>query len=244
MSESVISQSHSKQSCSSIGNRNLSNAEGNSMPEVPKNKRRTKKKAGDSSSSRKSSTHIVHDSNEERTTLPCPVPPVGHKQERVSKPATRNSQFPRFEESQDNDSWKTISSKRPAPKKKVLFGGNLRTDVTEDFLQTFVAQRLSAASPSVTVAIHQCSLFKKEKTTSARIVVSARDAPILLDKRFWPRPVYTCSWDFERYRSKDKADSDKDDLNKADSDKAVSDNADSVKADSDTEIAESQARSP
>ena len=81
----------------------------------------------------------------------------------------------------------------------------------------------------MTVAIHQCSLFKKEKTTSARIVVSARDAPILLDKRFWPRPVYTRSWDFERYRSKDKADSDK----------AVSDNADS-----DTEIAESQARSP
>ena len=214
------------------------------MPEVPKNKRRTKKKAGDSSSSRKSSTHIVHDSDEERTTLPCPVPPVGNEQERVSKPATRNSQFPRFEESQDDDSWKTISSKRPAPKKKVLFVGNLRTDVTEDCLQTFIAQRLSAASPSVTVAIHQCSLFKKEKTTSARIVVSARDAPILLDKRFWPRPVYTRSWDFERYRSKDKADSDKDDLNKADSDKAVSDNADSDKADSDTEIAESQARSP
>ena len=94
----------------------------------------------------------------------------------------------------------------------------------------------------MTVAIHQCSLFKKEKTTSARIVVSARDAPILLDKRFWPRPVYTRSWDFERYRSKDKADSDKDDLDKADSDKAVSDNANSDKADS--EIAESQARSP
>ena len=88
------------------------------MPEVPKNKRRTKKKAGDSSSSRKSSTHIVHDSGEERTTSPCPVPPVGNKQERVSKPATRNSQFPRFEESQDDDSWKTISSKRPAPKKR------------------------------------------------------------------------------------------------------------------------------
>ena len=91
----------------------------------------------------------------------------------------------------------------------------------------------------MTVAIHQCSLFKKEKTTSARIVVSARDAPILLDKRFWPRPVHTRSWDFERYRSKDKADSDKDDLDKADSDKADSD-----KADSDTDIAESQARSP
>ena len=81
----------------------------------------------------------------------------------------------------------------------------------------------------MTLAIHQCSLFKKEKTTSARIVVSARDAPILLDKRFWPRPVYTRSWDFERYRSKDKADSN---------------NADSHKADSDTETAESQARSP
>ena len=118
LSESVISQSRSKQSCSSNGNRNLSNAEGNSMPEVPRGGGRTKKKAGDSSSSRKSSTHIVHDSGEERTTLPCPVPPVGKKQERVSKPATRNSQFLRFEESQDDDSWKTISSKRPAPKKR------------------------------------------------------------------------------------------------------------------------------
>ena len=60
----------------------------------------------------------------------------------------------------------------------------------------------------MTVAISQCSLFKKEQSTSARIVVNARDASILLDKRFWPRPVNIRPWNFEKFSPKDKADSD------------------------------------
>ena len=64
--------------------------------------------------------------------------------------------------------------------KQVLFVGSLCSDVTEDGLKTFIA-RLSTSSPSMTVAISQCSLFEKEQSTSARIVVNARDASILLD---------------------------------------------------------------
>ena len=95
-----------------------------------------------------------------------------------------------------------------SPRRRFLFVGNLSSNVAEDGLKTFIAQLFSTSSPSMTVAISQCSLFKKEKSTSARIVVNARDASFLLDQRFWPRPVYTRSWNFEKYSSKDKADSD------------------------------------
>ena len=149
----------------------------------------------------------AHPAAEETTSLRL-VQPVTWKQDRASTTPASIFQPPSFEESLDDDSWKTISSKRPEPKNKVLFIGNLRSDVTEDGLKTFIAQGLSTSSPSMTVAISQCSLFKKEQPTSARIVVNARDASILLDERFWPRPVYTRSWNFEKYSSKDKADSD------------------------------------
>ena len=229
LSGSVVTQSTiSTPTYSDAGNVNLSSAEGNSLAEVQKTKKRKKKKAGEISTSRKSSTtHTVRDngveSGRDRSHLPDAqyahpaaedttslrlAQPVTRKQDRASTTPASIFLPPSFEESLDDDSWKTISSKRPEPKKKVLFVGNLRSDVTEVGLKTFIAQRLSTSSPSMTVAISQCSLFKKEQSTSARIVVNARDASILLHKRFWPRPVYTRSWNFEKYSPKDKADSD------------------------------------
>ena len=230
---SVVTQSTiSTPTYSDTGNVNLSSAEGNSLAEVQKTKKRKKKKAEEISTSRKSSpTHTstvrdngvesgrdhshlpdaqyAHPAAEDTTSLRL-AQPFTRKQDRAS--TTPASIFlpppPSFEESLDDDSWKTISSKRPEPKKKVLFVGNLRSDVTEVGLKTFIAQRLSTSSPSMTVAISQCSLFKKEQSNSARILVNARDASILLDMRFWPRPVYTRSWNFEKHSPKDKADSD------------------------------------
>ena len=209
LSGSVVTQSTiSTPTYSGTGNVNLSSAEGNSLAEVQKTKKRKRKKAGEISTSRKSSTtHTVRDngveSERDRSHLPdAPsahpaaedttslrlVQPVTRKQDRASTTPASISQPPSFEESLVDDSWKTISSKRPEPKKKVLFVENLRSDVTEDGLKTFIAQRLSTSSPSMSVAISQCSLFEKEQSTSARIVINARDASILLDKRFWPRP--------------------------------------------------------
>ena len=187
LSGSVVTQSTiSTPTYSDTGNVNLSSAEGNSL-------------AAEISTSRKSSTtHTVRDngveSGRDRAHLPDAqyahpaaedttslrlAQPVTRKQDRASTTPASIFLPPSFEESLDDDSWKTISSKRPEPKKKVLFVGNLRSDVTEVGLKTFIAQRLSTSSPSMTVAISQCSLFKKEQSTSARIVVNARDASIL-----------------------------------------------------------------
>ena len=210
LSGSVVTQSTiSTPAYSNTGNVNLSSAEDNSLAEVQKNKKRKKKKAGEISTSRKSSTtytvrgngveserdrsHLpdaqyAHPAAEDTTSLLL-VQPVTRKQDRASTTPASIFQPPSFEESLDDDSWKTISSKRPEPKKKVLFVGNRRSDVTEDGLKTFIAQRLSTFSPSMTVAISQCSLFEKEQSTSAKIVVNVRDTSILLDEQFWPRPV-------------------------------------------------------
>ena len=233
LSRSVVTQSTIiSPTYSDTGNVNQYSAEGESLAKVQKTKKRKKKKAGEISTSRKSSTtHTVRNDGveserdrshltdaeyaqpaaEDTTSLRF-VQPFTRRQDRAS--TTPGNIFqpppPSFEVSLDDDSWKTISSKRPEPKKKVLFVGNLRSDVTEAGLKTFIAQHLSTSSPSMTVAISQCSLFEKEQFTSVVVVNawSMRDISILLDKRFWSRPVYRRSWNFGKYSSKDKADSD------------------------------------
>ena len=103
----------------------------------------------------------AHPAAEETTSLRL-VQPVTRKQDRASSTPASIFQPPpplSFEESLDDDSWKTISSKRPEPKKKFSSVGNLRSYVKEDSLKTFIAQRLSTSSPSMGVAISQCSLF-------------------------------------------------------------------------------------
>ena len=107
--------------------------------------------------------------------------------------------IPNFEESLEDDSWKTIISKQPAPKKKVLYVGNLRPDVTEDGLKSFLSRRAATASPSSPVSIFQFTVFRKVETSSARTVVNAKAFPVLRNKQFWPRPAYTRAWNFEKY---------------------------------------------
>ena len=124
---------------------------------------------------------------------------LASKSDAPSNNATRDVHVPHFEESVEDDSWKTIISKQPAPKKKVLYIGNLRPDVTEDGLQTFLSRRASTVSPSSPVLLLQCTIFKKTNTSSARIVVNAKSVPMLTSKHFWPRPVYTRAWNFEKY---------------------------------------------
>ena len=231
LSGSVVTQSTiSTPTYSDTGNVNMSSAEGNSLAEVQKLRRERRRKrekyppAGSRVQLTLYGTTVWRASATVKPFSParCTVRTSCSGRYNIAKSCTASYQeagqsidyasqhfpAPSFEESLDDDSWKTISSKRPEPKKKVLFVGNLRSDVMEDGLKTFIAQRLSTSSLSMTVAISQCSLFKKEQSTSARIVVNARDASILLDERFWPRPVYTRSWNFEKYSSKDKADSD------------------------------------
>ena len=152
LSGSVETQSTiSTPTYSDTGNVNLSSAEGNILAEVQKPKKRKKKKAGEISTSRKSSTtHTVRDngveSERDRSHLPDAqyahpaaedttslrlAQPVTRRQDRASTTPASIFLPPSFEESLDDDSWKTISSKRPEPKKKVLFVGNLRSDVTK-----------------------------------------------------------------------------------------------------------------
>ena len=116
-----------------------------------------------------------------------------------SRHSTSPLNIPNFEESLEDDSWKTIISKQPAPKKKVLYVGNLRPDVTEDGLKSFLSRRAATASPSSAISIFQCTVFRKIETSSARIVVNAKSLPVLRNKQFWPRPAYTRAWNFEKY---------------------------------------------
>ena len=116
-----------------------------------------------------------------------------------SRHSTSPLNIPNFEESLEDESWKTIISKQPAPKKKVLYVGNLRPDVTEDGLKSFLSRRAATASLSSPISIFQCTVFRKIETSSARIVVNAKSLPVLRNKQFWPRPAYTRAWNFEKY---------------------------------------------
>ena len=80
--------------------------------------------------------------------------------------------IPSFSDDEDDDSWSTIVSTRPAAKRAWFFVGNLELDTTEENISAFITSR--AEKVGVDVKIHYCRIFKKEKTFSARIAVNSK----------------------------------------------------------------------
>ena len=105
--------------------------------------------------------------------------------------------LPCFEDEPDNLAWQLISNTKPTGKKAVLFAGNLRHDMESDHLSQFIAQRASATN--IPVTIHECKIFCKEDSISARIVVNHASSKTLLPRKFWPSPVYCRLWSFDKY---------------------------------------------
>ena len=115
----------------------------------------------------------------------------------------RVDRLPKFEEmSEDSDAtWRLITSTKPTAKKRVLFVGNLMHAITADQLKEFIAAR--AAEADHNVQVFDVKIFQKEKSSTAHIVASAADESFLSNRRFWPRPVYTREWNFDKYPQSD-----------------------------------------
>ena len=107
------------------------------------------------------------------------------------------TQLSKFEESPEDNSWESVTSRKPSPKKAVLFLGNLKANIQEDELRSFIVQR--AASTSVDLFIYDCRIFPKVDSSSARIVVNDKCSSLLKRRDFWPRPLYCRPWNFEKY---------------------------------------------
>ena len=90
-----------------------------------------------------------------------------------------------------------MTSRKPSLKKAVLFLGNLKPNIQEDELRSFIVQR--AASTSVELSICDCRIFPKVDSSSARIVVNDKCSSLLKCRDFWPRPLYCRPWNFEKY---------------------------------------------
>lgn len=47
----------------------------------------------------------------------------------------------------------------------------------------------------------QRRLFSKPTSTSACVTIRKRGETLIICHDFWPRPVYTCIWNFEKYKA-------------------------------------------
>ena len=116
-----------------------------------------------------------------------------HRDER----SANSNLLPSFEDdNEDSGLWELVCSAKPTGKRKVLFVGNLRSDTTTEKLSQFVTTRASSAETQV--KIHECKIFRKEARSSARLVLNSKTAALVNSKGFWPRPVYSRQWNFEK----------------------------------------------
>ena len=114
--------------------------------------------------------------------------------------------LPKFENMDDNGdaSRNLVTSKKPSTRKSVLFVGNLKPTTTSDELKMFIAR--CAAEAQCLVQVFNCTIFQKETTSSARIIVSSECANLISDRRFWPRSTYTRTWAFDKYKDTNGSD--------------------------------------
>ena len=102
-----------------------------------------------------------------------------------------------FDDCADDMPWELVSSSRPTGKKAVFYIGNLCPETDSERLSKFISLRAGKVHRSVTV--FSSKIFKKPKSTGARIVINAGAADIVSSKSFWPKPLYSRPWDFDKY---------------------------------------------
>ena len=127
---------------------------------------------------------------------------------RTRKSATtiQNSNLlPSFEDDKtESGLWELVCSKKPTGKRTVLFVGNLPSDTSAEKLSEFVTTCASTVKTEVQIIIHECKIFRKESSSSARLVVNSKTAALVNSKVFRPRPVHSRQWNFEKYSEDSK----------------------------------------
>ena len=140
----------------------------------------------------------AHAAAESSTSTATPVVPDILPVRVDADPARASPALASFTEDSDcAEGWDLVAPRKPTEKRAVLFVGNLKLDAADEHIAAFITQR--AATVGKNVKVHSVKLFQKETTTSARIVVNSSSTDLLLDRKFWPRPVYTRQWNFEKY---------------------------------------------
>lgn len=146
------------------------------------------------------SDHQCDDATRTPTTGPSHVQ-IDDSNHKNSNNSSSNSTLDllRFEEMPDDDdaSWRIMTSKKPEPKKAVLFVGKLEGHMTEEKVKLFVERR--GAEAGRRIKVFGCKIFRKEESVSARLVVDEDSVKLVARRKFFPKPVYTRDWDFKKY---------------------------------------------
>ena len=80
-------------------------------------------------------------------------------------------------------------------KRSVWYVGKLRTNTTEDKLRNYIQQR--ADELQVDVTVFEAKVLHRDHNDmhcSGRIMVDCASSPVVGNKSFWPRPIYTRPW--------------------------------------------------
>ena len=80
-------------------------------------------------------------------------------------------------------------------KRSVWYVGKLRANTTEDKRRNYIQQRADELQADVTV--FEAKVFHRDNDDthcSGRIMVDCASSPVVGNKSFWPRPIYTRPW--------------------------------------------------
>ena len=101
------------------------------------------------------------------------------------------------EDNKDSGVYELVCERKPAGRKCVMFVGNLPCSAVPEKIAEFVTIRASEAK--VNVKIYK--IFQKETSSATRLVLDAKCAVLVNSREFWPRPLYSRLWNFDKYDS-------------------------------------------
>ena len=113
------------------------------------------------------------------------------------------TQYRPLTEDKDEQMWELVCARKPQPReqKTVLYIGNVDKNSDEARLENFILLRAGEdLCLQQEVVIYNSTFFKDSKGATrsycgARITVNADAENILLNKSFWPAPLYCRRWD-------------------------------------------------
>ena len=104
------------------------------------------------------------------------------------------------EDETSSNLWKLVTAKKPAKKKCVLYIGRVSKSCTEQQLEHFILQRAEHVGEKAP-KVYATKIFSKSDDNdfnAARIVVDYASSQLILTRNFWPRPLYSRRWNFDR----------------------------------------------
>lgn len=151
----------------------------------------------------------IPDTQHETKTKSVRTPPIAPpgKKSPASKPHKNTylkvpSWESESEESQSDGIWQLVTVKKPQRKKSVLYVGRISKECTEKQIEEFVLRR-AVTIEERTPTVYAIRIFSKPGSdyNAARLTIDASSRPLLLNRNFWPRPIYSRAWNFEAYRT-------------------------------------------